>query len=291
MNRRAFLLAGGCLVCLLLIPVGADDKPTPVKGQRVFVAGHSFHMMIANPLGEIARAAGIQDHVLAGRQSIGGSRTLQHWDLADDKNVAKKTIRDGKVDVLTVSPHVRLPDEGIDKFTELLLEHNRDGRVLAQASWFPFDLPGKTGQNFKNADRDTIEIAELRKGYEPFYKALQEQTTALNQRHKRSVVFLVPVGHAVMALREQVVAGKVPGFTKQSELFTDSIGHSRAPIAALNAYCHFAVIYRKSPVGLPTSNLLGDAVKGEERDKLNRLLQEIAWEAVTKEPLSGVKTN
>jgi hypothetical protein len=51
-------------------------------------------------------------------------------------------------------------------------------------------------------------------------------------------------------------------------------------------YCHYAVIYRKSPVGLPVPKALkvpGDA------DALNRLLQELAWDAVTHHPLSGVK--
>ena len=55
---------------------------------------------------------------------------------------------------------------------------------------------------------------------------------------------------------------------------------------ALVTYCHYAVIYRKSPVGLKLSRkLIPDA---DESAKLNRILQEIAWEAVKNEPLSGV---
>jgi hypothetical protein len=52
-------------------------------------------------------------------------------------------------------------------------------------------------------------------------------------------------------------------------------------VELLNAYCHFAVVYRRSPVGLTP--------KGVKDEKLHRLLQEIAWDAVIKEPLSGVK--
>lgn len=58
---------------------------------------------------------------------------------------------------------------------------------------------------------------------------------------------------------------------------------------ALNAYCHYAVIYRKSPVGLPVPSILKTTKLGEDEEKLNRLLQELAWDAVTKHPLSGVQ--
>jgi hypothetical protein len=54
-------------------------------------------------------------------------------------------------------------------------------------------------------------------------------------------------------------------------------------LRALIAYCHFAVIYRRSPVGLTQPQTW------KLDDQLNRLLQELAWDAVTHHPLSGVK--
>ena len=54
----------------------------------------------------------------------------------------------------------------------------------------------------------------------------------------------------------------------------------------LSAYCHYAVIYRRSPVGLPIPPKF--SLKSEA---LNRLLQELAWDAVIHHPLSGVKSN
>ena len=50
-------------------------------------------------------------------------------------------------------------------------------------------------------------------------------------------------------------------------------------------YCHYAVIYRKSPVGLPAPRQLA---MGPQAEGLNRLLQELAWDAVIHHPLSGV---
>jgi hypothetical protein len=247
-------------------------------------------MMIPGPLAEIAKSAGIKDHAVAGTQGLGGSRTIQIWNLPEEKCKMKEVIRTGKVDVLTLSPHIMLPDPGIDNFVELCLTSNADSRILVQASWMPYDDWEKNKSGFKNDDRNNAKIEDLRKIYEPFDKNLHDQVETLNkqyqEKHKRPVVFLVPVGQAVMNLREKVVAGKVPGIEKQADLFTDPIGHCKAPVSILNAYCHYAVIYKQSPVGLPVPTILKKTDKAEE---LNKILQETAWEAVKKDSASGVK--
>jgi hypothetical protein len=279
---------------------GAVRAADPPKGQRVFTAGHSFHMMIPGALAEIAKSAGIKEHAIAGTQGLGGSRTIQIWDLPEEKAKIKEIIRGGKVDVLTLSPHILLPDPGIDNFTKLCLESNADARILVQASWMPFDDWEKNKSGFKNDDRNNAKIDVLRKTYEPFDKNLHDQVGKLNkeyqEKYKRPVVFLVPVGQAVMNLREKVVAGKVPGIEKQADLFTDPIGHCKAPVSLLNAYCHYAVIYKQSPVGLPVPTILKTprlfsellaAAFARRAEELNKTLQETAWEAVTKDPASG----
>ena len=58
-------------------------------------------------------------------------------------------------------------------------------------------------------------------------------------------------------------------------------------VQALSSYCHFAVIYQRSPVGLPLPTALAKNPAWDE--KLNHLLQELAWDAVTKHAMSGVK--
>jgi hypothetical protein len=60
----------------------------------------------ADWLPQIAQAAGVA-HLKAGQQMIGGSRVLQHWNLPDEQNQAKKALKEGIVDVLTPSPHAR----------------------------------------------------------------------------------------------------------------------------------------------------------------------------------------
>lgn len=128
----------------------------------------------------------------------------------------------------------------------------------------------------------------LRTEYGKYFKVMDDYVADINRKYARTIVVVVPVGQAVVALREKVIAGEVPGVKKQSELFTDPIGHCNGQIKVLNAYCHHAVIYGRSPVGLPVPSGLKAGNK-EETAKLNTMLQEIAWKAVTEHPLSGVK--
>lgn len=295
MRSRRLGPTGLAVLLLLALPrcprVGADEGPS--QGQRVFICGHSFHMMVAAPLADVARAAGIAEHRLAGTQGIGGSQVIQHWNVPDDANKVKKALRAGAVDVLTVAPHLKLPDEGIDRFTALALEHNPGVRVLVQASWAPFDMRLADRQAFKNEHRDAAAPETLLQLYEPFYRQMADQVRKLNEQYAgkqtRQVVYLVPVGHAVIKLRSKVRPGDVPGIARQSELFRDPIGHGQAPIAALAAYCHYAVIYGRNPAGLPVPAVLKGQLPAQAEAPVARLLQEIAWDAVTAEPLSGVK--
>jgi hypothetical protein len=95
----------------------------------------------------------------------------------------------------------------------------------------------------------------------------------------------------VIALREKIIAGQAPGLKTQEDLFSDELGHGKPPLMALVGYCNFAVMYRRNPIGLPVPAILQQAKLGSETEKLNRLLQELAWDAVIQHPLSGVRIN
>jgi hypothetical protein len=268
----------------------APAKPLP-KGQRVFTCGHSFHIFVPPILADMAKSAGIKGHAIAGRSGIGGSRVIQHWKVPDEKNEAKKALRAGKVDVLTLSP-IHLPDEGIEKFAKLAVENNPNVRITVQEFWLAFDIYDTTFKTRpKDVDHNAPTGAELRKLHEPYFKGMDDHVRALNKKLGKEAVFVVPVGQAVIALREKIIAGKAPGLKAQSDLFTDAIGHATPPLQVLVAYCHFAVVYRRSPVGLPMPAVLIKTKKAGWSDKLNRLLQELAWESVTQHPLSGVKAS
>jgi len=289
---------GGVLwlsVVLVTQALGQSKPETAViapitSGQRVFTAGNSFHAWYIAPiLQDIATNAGFEGHTIVGVSKIGGSRAIQHWDVPEEKNEAKAALRAGRVDVLTLACMLH-PDEGIDKFAGLAVTNNPNVRVVLQEFWIPWDkfewpYQGKES----DVDFDVATSAKLRALHEPYFKEMDVYVTALNTRLGKPVVFIAPVGQAVVALREKIIAGEVPGITKQSELFTDKLGHPHAPIEALAAYCNFAVIYRRSPVGLPVPAVLAQSNNPRWRTaELNRVLQQIAWDAVTRHRLSGV---
>lgn len=258
------------------------------KGLRVFTCGHSFHVWVPGIVADLCKSAGILDHVQLGVSSIGGSRVIQHWDIAPEKNKAKDAIKTGTVDVLTLSP-IFLPDPGIENFTSLALKHNKDVRVVVQPIWLRWDIYEPTTKRPAKVDHNAITGEELRKRHEVHFQKMDQHIRELNQKYGKTVLSVAPAPQAVIALREKIIAGQAPGLKVQEDLFTDELGHGKPPLMALVAYCDYAVIYRRSPIGLPVPAILKKAKLGDQEESLNRLLQELAWNAVLQHPLSGVQ--
>ena len=274
------------LTCLAFLPIlllatlgTAEDAKSPPKGQRVFYTGHSFHMFVPQRIDQMVKLTRIEGHKLVGTQGIGGSRVIQHWDLADDKNKAKPALTSGEVDVFTMAAHLAIPDDGIANFTELGLKHNPNLRLLVQESWYPYDGPPPDRRIKDNVERDNAKVADLQAAMDDWRKKLEAQADELNKKHGKQAVFIIPVGEAVVKLRGLIIDGKYPGVAKQSELFTDPIGHGGAHIQNLASYCNFAAIYRISPEGLNLQGLT---------DEQNAILQKIAWETLSAYPYAGI---
>ena len=258
------------------------------KGLRVFTCGHSFHVWVPEIVTDLCKLAGIPNHVQLGVSSIGGSRVIQHWDIVPNENKAKDALKTGMVDVLTLSP-IFLPDPGIEKFTSLALEHNKDVRVVVQPIWLRWDIYEPTTKQPAKVDHNAITGEELRKRHEVHFQRMDQHIRELNQKYGKTVLYVAPAPQAVIALREKIIAGQAPGLKVQEDLFADELGHGKPPLMALVAYCDYAVIYRRSPVGLPVPAILKTAKLGDQEESLNRLLQELAWNAVLQHPLSGVQ--
>ena len=297
-----------CVTLIVLCALGscalasADDALTPAPtaiqetgpistGLRVFTCAHSFHLFIPQLLSEIATTAGIQGHTIVGVSKIGGSMAIQHWNVPDATNEAKKALIAGNVDVLTISCMAH-PDDGIANFAKLGFAHNPNIRVTVQEIWipqdhWPFDYHQKLNKSPLDFNKSTV--ADLKKAYDPYAKEMADYVNALNTSLGKQVVFLVPDGAAAIALREKIIAGTAPGLTMQSDLFGDWWGHPKEALKLLSGYCHYAVIYRRSPVGLPTPP---SAASLDRLDQgLVPLLQKLAWNAVIHDPLSGVTGN
>ncbi len=292
---------------------GADaPAPSPAQGLKVFTIGHSFHASwLPGWLAQVEAETDIKGHEQIGVSMIGGSRVIQHWMLPDDKNPAKTALMTGKVEWLTMSPMLS-PDDGIDNFATLGLKYNPNLKITLQEFWLPFDRldcfgersygdQAKQLRNWEDAppppddprkgnyDTSHFNIPtadQIDKLYAPYFAKMNAFVEEENKKLGKQVIYVVPVGQAVAALRRMIIEGKLPEIKQQSDLFVDKLGHPRAVIAALSAYCHFAVIYHRNPEGLP---LLPGLAKEHRSQELNLVLQKLAWDAVTQNPLSGVK--
>lgn len=278
------LLVFGCLAGT----APAHDQKSP-PGLRVFFASHSLMWYAPKPLGEMAEAAGIKGHELVGLQSLGASTTVQHWNLPDDKNEAKKALKTGEVDVFVMSP-ISFPDEGVENYVKLGLEHNPDMRFIVQLSWGGGDIDN---QDFPKGAFDDVDKEKTPEQLMALFarniRAGEAQANALNEKYGKGkkIVALVPSAQAMVALRTKIANKEWPGLSKQGELFVDAV-HPSAPMEALNTYMHLAVLYGQSPVGLPMPTMLKNARRKAWDEKFNRSLQELAWETVTKYPYSLV---
>lgn len=302
---------------------GASARAPITDGQKIVMATHSFNVFISSDpfaprqargaprdpnapppiplLTRLTNERGITGQEFLAVQMIGGSTPMQHWKQGngdDAKNIAKVALNKGGVDVFTMSPNAVMPEEGIDNFGDLVIRTNPNARILVQNSWSAYDGKGSTpsvggtgGGSFKNAERDDVTLQTVQtwisnqKTPGGYLDRLRAQLDGINKRAGKQMAYLVPSADAVYHLREAVIQGRVPGVTKQSELHADPIGHATPPTRNLVAYVWFAAMYRQSPVGLTA---LVDA-KDPTSAPRERILQQIAWNAVVSEPMSGVK--
>jgi hypothetical protein len=103
-------------------------------------------------------------------------------------------------------------------------------------------------------------------------------------------IYVVPGGQVMAAFVRRVEdAGGIGSISSRADLFSDQI-HFNDHGAYLVALTHYAVLYGRSPVGLPHSGLTD--VKGEPLDdpgaEAARAMQETVWQVVTAYPPTGV---
>jgi hypothetical protein len=307
------LILGVLLTVLSGIAGYAEDSRPASKKLRIYTAGNSFHMWLPNWLTPIENVAKITPHEQVGVSYMASAYVRQHLTQIDDKHQAKPVVESGNFDVLTLCG-MHTGDDGIDQFATIGREHNPKLIVTYQEFWLPFDRleypltrkntfgdlakslrtwedipldtkdPKLVAQNTANFNIPNAD--QLDKLHEPYFEGINKYVGDLNKKLGGDVVRIVPVGQAVLALRRKVIAGGVPGITKQSELFQDNLGHPGDAIRALAGYCHFIVIYHSDPRGLPLP-LFPFSRNGKFTQECNLILENLAWKAVTEHPLSG----
>lgn len=108
-------------------------------------------------------------------------------------------------------------------------------------------------------------------------------------------VWLIPVGQVMAAVVREAESQGIAELTRREQLFDrlpdgrlDQI-HPNELGDYLSALVHYAVIYGKSPVGLPAQLQRADGSPAQAPSpELARRLQEITWQVVSSQPLTGL---
>lgn len=264
----------------------------PEGGQRVFHLGHSLvGKEMPAMLAQLAGAGHGYE-----TQTGWGSPLRQHWepDLAvngyETENdhprfrEAREAIGSGEYDAVVLTEAVEIretikyhsPHDYLRKWAALAQAANPETRVYLYESWHPLD----DAEGW--LERLDADLARYWEG-EILRRALAYDDVT-------RPIYVIPAGQ-VMArfVREVEARGGVGPIRDRTSLFDDEI-HFNDYGAYLVALTHYAVLYGRSPVGLPHALRGADgAPAADVGAEAARLMQETVWEVVTAYAPSGVK--
>ena len=270
---RSQIIAGILSLCGFLawaMGASAEEPKRPAvaekpAGLRVMFNGNSWFNFVPGGVADLVKAAEIQGHKEV--------RAAKPNDFS--------LIEAGEVDVYAHGVHHWTePMNEAEKIVVPGLKANPNFRAYYHAAWLVGD--GRAKDIKTTADYNDTKLADLQAALDKTRKSVEAKADELNKKFGKPVVFLVPVGDATVKLRALVLEGKYPGVTKQSDLWNDAMPHPGVHVMALSGYCHFAAIYRTSPVGLKISRFK------DLTDEQHAILQRIAWETVSNYPHGGV---
>src|SRR6056297_1483282 len=196
----------------------------------------------------------------------------------------REALATGEYDALVLTEAVEIrdsirwfaPADYLHRFAELAWENNPDTRVYLYETWHRTD-----GEEdwFMRVDRDL-----------GLYWEGEILRRAIAYDDARRPIYVIPGGQVMAAVaREAEARGGVGPLQDRDDLFSDNI-HFSDYGAYLMALTHYAVLYRRSPVGLPHGGLtkLDGSPAADPGAQAARMMQEIVWRVVTSYAPTGV---
>lgn len=105
---------------------------------------------------------------------------------------------------------------------------------------------------------------------------------------KAGEIYLIPAGQVMAAAARMAEAGQLPGLGTRRDFFADDI-HPNDLGNWLVAMTHYAVLYHRTPLGLPAQLARADGTPATPPlPDTAHFLQELVWKVVTGYPASGV---
>ena len=146
-----------------------------------------------------------------------------------------------------------------------------DVRLYLYETWHRLDDPAGWLERI-DADLPALWVAQI------LHPAMQ----------KAGDLYMIPAGQVLAAAARMAEAGNLPGLDSRRAFFADDI-HLNDLGNWLVAMTHYAVIYHRSPLGLPAQLTRADGTPATPPlPDAAHFLQELVWTVVTGYPASGV---
>ena len=296
MRRRGFLALLALLPALGVKAKAVPALSPPNTPMNLFHLGHS--LVGANMPHMLAQLAG--DGHRWNSQLGSGTTLKQHWDpdapILDFERVnqppayrdARAAIGSGDYDAVVLTEMVELRDairyhnsaKYLRHWADLARQATPKTRIYLYETWHRLDDPEGW-------------LTRIDTDLEPLWlgKLLGSDT----RRNPGTPVYLIPGGQAMAAVARAAEAGQIDGLTRRGHLFAlDPSGnqdmiHFNDLGAYVVALTHYAVLYHRTPAGLPHRLKRAD---GSAADALTltaaRQVQDIIWQVVIAQPRTGV---
>lgn len=274
----------------------ANPLPKPQRALNVYHLGHS--LVGRDMPAMLAQLAGVGHRY---NSQLGwGTSLKQHWEPDevingfDHENAhphfrpALEAIGSGEYDAVVLTEMVEINDsiryhdsaEYLARWAELAWRVNQETRIYLYETWHHTD--DGNGWLYR-IDRDLLK-----------YWQRQVKFPALTKTD--APIHLIPAGQVMAAfVRAVEIAGGVGGITSVHDIFVrgddgrqDTI-HFNDLGAYLVALTHYAVLYHRSPVGLPHELLRADGTHAiAPPPEAAALMQATVWDVVRRHPETGV---
>lgn len=278
--------------------VTSYEKPTD-GSLRIVGTGHSFMAPGYQTFPIIARTSGLKQPALlthTGGGMTGSSR--YKWEQEngifqfDGKPTPKllASIANAKWDAMMFGPYYQDQPEYYACWIDFCLKYNPHMKFYISDAWPQLE---QFEQAPKSEDEMTYEVMKKLGANRNIGTA--KIVTDLNKKYPNKV-FVMPTSDAMVLAVREFHRGNLPGVEglhkavggKSRSLWRDKLGHLGPGFGDLEGYVFYATIYGKSPelIKKPLTRRMQTPFPSPE---LDRVFKKIAWEAVTNNPLSGVK--
>lgn len=270
----------------------AETNPPSDQALSVYFIGHS---LVGRDMPAMLAQLAPDEHRYESQLGW-GSEMQAHWEpdieltggefenAHDRFREAHEAVGSGDYDAIVLTEKVSLTDaikyheswRYLALWSEKAWQANPDTRIYFYETWHETDIADGW---MNRVDNDLSELWE---------KEITDR--ALTETGAQRPIYIIPAGQ-VMArfVRAAQDRGGVDGLSTVEDLFDDNI-HPNDLGTYLNAITHYAVVYGKSPVGLPYAlNRADGSPAAAPGADAARLMQEVVWEVVTSYPRSGVQ--